>query len=174
MSGALNDDSAAIIRKLLVNLTVATNPDVGGSWPAYYSHLPNTPDNAICVYETGGIVEGRTHTDGQTQEQYGFQVMVRSLGGTPAEVDLGRAQLKAISDALDAVRRATVYLPLTNSPGMFSKYLVHAVTRKSSLLSLGRESPTTTRRRYSGNWITSISLLEVDNPGTGTGSGSFQ
>jgi len=45
---------ADIIRQLLLDMgLVATS----GSWTAFVSFLPESPDNAICVYDTAGKLD---------------------------------------------------------------------------------------------------------------------
>lgn len=81
-------------------------PGAGADWSVYLNNMPDTPDNAICAYDTTGRIQGRIHRTGETIEQPGVQVKVR---GT-----VNRAvcqKIKDVADALDACKRVVVVAP---------------------------------------------------------------
>lgn len=103
-----------------------------GAWPVHAEHLPTAPDNAICVYTTAGIKDGR-RMGGVTDRHQGWQIRIRA-------VDLRTALVKAaeIEAWLDTVLR----LPVTVAD---RDYTIQAVTQTTGVTPLGQE-PTGQRR----------------------------
>lgn len=122
MSGALNHTPADVIRELLVDLSLGSEPSDALAWPAYCEHMPDkgahaaNPDNVIVVYTTAGTQGGAIQIDGETPEKRGIQVTVRSN-------DTGDAYVKAaaILRQFDVgVNRATVIVGTHT-------YMVHSI-----------------------------------------------
>lgn len=180
MSGYLTHQPAEIIQKLTIDLgfgnqqyptqvapgaIVAIPPynQFVVVWPVYFGFMPDPPDSALCVYDTSGVLEGRTMSDSEPQEQYGFQIKFRC-----AEDQINQVATNArwMTYAFGQLLRQLVFVP-GDGQRFGADYLVQAITRRSTLLSLGRESPTTRRRLFTMNFTASIYMLEAD---TGTGS----
>lgn len=79
MSGSLSHTVSQIIRQFLINEGLGS--DGGASWPVYAIQEPNSPDNAITLYDTAGVSRGRFLGNGEVQEVHGIQVRVRSSDG---------------------------------------------------------------------------------------------
>lgn len=139
----MNHTVADIIRHLLIDLGQGTIPSANGSWPIYAHNLPDTPDNAIVIYDTAGILDGRSGADSIMEEHYGIEVMVRSSAVT------GYTKADAIAIALDTVSNATVTIATTS-------YTVHAITRKSGVLKAGTETPTSKRYLFTTNAVVAL------------------
>lgn len=128
MSGPLVHSPAAILRQLLIDLTQGTTPSDNDSWPMHYSSEPDTPDNAITVYDTAGTPDGRTMIDGRVHEHSGAQVRVRAQSES-----VGFTKAQAIATAMaEDVSYAGVIVESTS-------YKVDAISRISGPLSLGKE-----------------------------------
>jgi hypothetical protein len=130
----LQDSPAEILRAYLVaaGVVVLTSPDV--DWYAYVSNLPNQPDNAIVLYDTEPIRDGKFNT-GEIVQHFGVEVLVRSR-----DRSIGWAKINAIAGHIDAVTRSLIVCNGNN-------YTVQAVTRTSGPTELGEESVGTKRRR---------------------------
>ena len=142
MSGELNHSPADIMRYLLVNLDLGSDPDVGtnlGDWPIYVSTEPSLPDDVITVFGTTAIHQGRLQVDGEVQERDGIQIRVRSVG-----YPIGYAKIKAIATALDEVLYMDGVLIDSDS------YAVHSWVRTSGPLELGKQ-PETKRELFTLN-----------------------
>ena len=60
MSGNLDESPAKIIRKMLIDLDVVGLESADHDWPCYYNYLPNSPTNAISIYDPEGRTSGRS------------------------------------------------------------------------------------------------------------------
>lgn len=146
MAGPLANSPAAVIRRLLVNKGMGSDPPVAdtaagkGSWPIYYSYMGDkSPDSAIAVYDSEGHLQGRVMIDGETQERHGLQIIVRGAGH-----DAAYAKARAIADLLDRnVYQNTVSIGA-------HRYTVQSVGRTSDVLAMGKE-PGTKRSLFSIN-----------------------
>lgn len=136
---------ADIIRWLMIDLGLGTNPSLGSSWPIYYSSEPDTPDEVITVYNTTGIIDGRSSIDGEIWEHYGFQVRVRSTKNR-----LARVKIDSIARSLSE----TAYNSLVTIDG--NSYIVAAINRKGSVIDIGKETPTSERSVFTLNAISAI------------------
>lgn len=145
MSGSLTHSPAEVVRQLLVDLSLGTLPSAGGSWPICATQELDSPDNAMTVYDTSGRLDGRTMTDGEQQEHYGFQVRVRS-----ATHEAGHAKANAIAVALDQSVLLEVVTVET------SVYLVQAVSRTTNVLPIGKETGLSKRSLFTINAVVSL------------------
>lgn len=142
---------ADVIRRLLIQLTLGTDPAAGEAWPVYAEGEPPTPDNVITVYTTGGVDSPRTMPDGDSNGTVGFQVRVRSVDHATGFL---RASLIADTiTAADSVRRVTVAV------GGYT-HLVHSVDYVSNVTPLGKESPNSRRNLFTVN-----AQAMIDNTG---------
>lgn len=147
MSGSLRHPPARIIQQLLVDLGLGVdNPD--GTWPIFVNHMPDSPDNAIAVYDTDGKQFGRNSNEGERQEHYGIQIKVRQ-----DRVD------ETVQRKIDAIKVAVDETIYREDVTISSRtYLVQAFTRTSNVLQLGLE-PVSRRRLYTINGT--VSLWEI-------------
>lgn len=153
MPGALNNSVAAVVQYLLIQLGLGVLPSAGSAsqpWPVYRSLEPDQPDNAVTVYSTESVMEGREHVGSQMQSHYGFQVRVRATND-----DLAQLKANAVAQALDPLAGYVVTLaPSVGDPSVVPHaYLLASVTRKGDPLSIGNESPTSARKIYTVNAI---------------------
>ena len=145
MPGSLDHSPAEIVRRVLIALGLGADPQaVSPEWPVYAVSETNNPDNVITVYNTTGTQSGRTR-DGERQEHHGIQIRVRS-----AYEAIGYQKARDIAVALDQ----DVYQEPVAIDG--KAYRVHAITRTSDVLSLGRQTPNTERRLFTVNAVVSL------------------
>jgi hypothetical protein len=133
------------VRETIIAIELGTDPDRNRPWPVYVNEMPEEPDNCIVVLDTDGILNGRFQVDGQVQEQFGIQITVRS-----PDFSTGRNKARELAIALDE----DVYDQSVVVEG--STYLVHALSRKSSVLPIGRESENSQRQLFTINFTASI------------------
>lgn len=142
MTNNLQDAPSAIVRKLLVDLGLASDPLAVPllPWPAYAKSEPPTPDNCVTVYDTAGTSTGRAHPTGELFGYQGFQVRVRA-----ATDRAGWIEVDAIMTTLaqDVYRRQVTVGANT--------YLVQCVTRIGDAIALGREAGVSERRLWTLN-----------------------
>lgn len=120
---------AEVLREVLATAGVCVRPSANeaATWPCYVGHLPKTPDNAVCIYDTGGYRAGRIQTTGETLSKPGWQVRVRATGHS-----VGAARMHLIQNALDGILRDSVMID-----GV--AYTVQAVTQVGTVIPLGLE-----------------------------------
>lgn len=152
MPNSLDHSPARIVRQLLIDLGLAvagsydsSNRYTGGAWPVTATSEVDAPDNAITVYDTAGRGDGRSMIDGETFSHYGFQVRVRA-----ADHDTGWAKADSIENGLSK----SVYQRTVHVGG--STYLVHCVSGIGDVLSIGKETPASTRRVFTLNALLSV------------------
>jgi hypothetical protein len=108
---------------------IETNlPNLG--YPVFINHVPDTPDNAILIYEIGrGRLEPRLHRSGKRQEHPRVEVRVRGVDSSAGDI------LKQISDATEAVYG----FPLSDSRNL------QVITKSNTIGFAGQEAQ---NRRY--------------------------
>ena len=116
-----------------------TLPSAESDWPIGFSQLADSPDNAIVIYNTTGRTHGRHQTDGQVQISYGFQVMVRGVDETT-----GYAKANALTVLMDQVTNKVVIVSA-------SSYTIYAISKQSSVISLGKQNPVSERNLFTIN-----------------------
>lgn len=140
-----HDNTAAeLLRQSLVTATIGTLPSADAAWPIFVNHMPDTPDNAICVYDTAGTTDGRNQRTGATIDHPGFQVKVRSK-----DHPTGYPKIKAIAAHLDSIKREQVAVSGDD-------YTIHAATRRGTILPLGQEPDKKRRDAFTVNGITTV------------------
>lgn len=122
-----------IIRQLLIDLGLGAEEN---EWTTYVGFLPDKPDNAICVYDTAGKMDGRLMVTGEQIEHPGVQIRVRGLSYSEVW-----NKATAIALNLDAQRKISV---VTSSE---EAYIVHNVSRSGAIIPIGIED-TEGRRRH--------------------------
>lgn len=136
------ESPAEMIHEYLVGEGIVTVPADGLAWPGYVSSMPDggtVKDNAVCIYDTTGIMQGRDMGSGEHFERFGVQVRIRCK-----EHADGYAKARAIAYALDILTRAAV----TVTGGQ--AYEIHAVSR-GSILPLGPGQDDKRRRLFTIN-----------------------
>lgn len=126
------------------------NPLAGTSlasqWPIYYQSEPESPDQCITVYKTEDQYDGRSMIDGEIYEHKGFMLRIRST-------------TDAIAGAMAELIRwnfaENLYYAIVTIPGSPAEYTVQAITKKS-LISLGKEFPSSERSVYTYNGIAAL------------------
>ncbi len=132
---------ANIIRELLMDLD-------SGQWTIFVSFLPGVPDEAICIYDTAGKIDGRLMSTGETIEHPGIQIRVRGRDyeGTWEKV-------VSIVKILDSIKRI---------PVVFSEeeaYIVHSVSRHGAVIPLGIDETDNHRHyHFTANMTVTLSL----------------
>lgn len=142
MSGNLTHSGEDITRRLLIGGSLGTDPSDQDSWPIFAVSEPTKPDNCITVYATTNTLDGRVMNNGEIQEHLGIQIRIRST-----DYVTGRAKAKAIADYLDeTVLRTAVTIDS-------SEYEVQCFNRRSAILHIGTELPTSKREVFTINYI---------------------
>ncbi|MBU1067253.1 minor capsid protein [Patescibacteria group bacterium] len=120
---------AEILRASLVagGVGVLRSKNSTGAWPIFVGHIPSEPDDAVCVYDTAGIREGRMQGTGESVGKPGFQVMVRGADHTTAY-----ARMKLVASHLDSLLRERVAID-------GDSYTIQAVKQTGTILALGQE-----------------------------------
>jgi len=125
-----------IIRQLLIDLDLAAE-GTSLDWSCFYSLFPDTPDSAICVFDTAALPDGRLMKTGERIEHPGIMVEVRAIVYEDAYT-----KAQAVAAALDSQIRSSVVLEGEGT------YLLHNVSRSGSIIHLGIEEEGE-RRRHS-------------------------
>jgi len=144
MPGTLTHSPADILRWCLIDLGHGTAPSDGLAWPVSVGGELATPDNAVTIYDTQGVGHGRTNPDRERQEHHGVQVRVRGINQL-----VGYQKARQIAIALDGEIELT---PVVRDS---SDFTIHAVTRTTDVIALGRE-PEGKRWIFTINAIASI------------------
>ena len=145
MSGTLTHSPADIIRYLMIDFALGTIPSDGGAWPIFVGQEPNNPDDVITIFDTAGIHDGRLQVGGEVQEHHGFQVRVRAAN----HVD-GWTKINAI----DVTLNESVLLDTTTISSQ--DYTIQSITRKGTIIPLGKEKPDSRRDVFTLNAVTSL------------------
>lgn len=104
-----------------------------GNWtdymPVYYSHLPDNPDEAAAVFDTVGELHGRDLANGETFENPGFHIQVRS-----SEVyRVGWEKINSFRALIDSVSNYKV-------KAGSQERVIRSLTRRTSCLYIGFDS----------------------------------
>lgn len=145
-SSLLAHSPADVVRKMVVDLGLATLPSAGGDWPAYVSIEPDGQDDVITLYDTDGRDDGR-NMYGERNEHSGVLVRVRS-GAHPE----GYAKARAIAVALD---ESVSWRPVSLGG---SSYVVQSASRTTDVMVLGKESLKAQRYLFTVNFAVTLWL----------------
>lgn len=144
---------AQVVGQLLVTAGEGTAPGDGLDWPVYVSRMPSPdssiPRNAIGVFDTSGLLDGRQMSDGRITQHPGFQVRVRSSAYRD-----GFLKGEQIARALDSIRRMTVVVGT-------SSVRVDNLSRSSTVVWLGTD-PDSRMEQFSLNGRCTLTPLEED------------
>lgn len=140
----MNATPAEVIQKWLLDESLGVAPPgTVGQWPCYVAGMPETGNQALCVYDTTGILQGRIQRTGETIETFGIQVRVRAM-----DYETGYAKAVAINEAFDELLRVEVLFET-------HFYKIQAVSRKTPIIPLGPESGNK-RERFTINYLATI------------------
>ena len=144
-----NHSPAEILRWVLVAAGVVGDPRISGVlWPCYTSLEPNLPDECVTTFDTNNRDQGRIQIGGKRQEHYGVQIRIRSKTHSS-----GWPKADTIKETLDqSILRDTIIIGS-------STYCVHAVSRTSGVLELGKELAVTKRHVFTINCVVDVRLI---------------
>lgn len=142
MSGSLSHSPADIIRELLIDKSVGTDPDAAGDWPVYALNEPNTPDSLITIFNSASVLEGRDQNAGEMNEHFGIQIRIRA-----ADPNDGWRKANAIKTSITTDVLRTIVSIADTTGTATSQYRVQAITLIGGILDLGKvEGGTRTKR----------------------------
>lgn len=104
----MSSPSLVLVEWLLSQMLVGSVADSSPVWPCYLVSLPEgpgVPTDAVCVYDTNPVLDGRLMASGEQIVHPGVQVKVRAL-----DYQTGWAKIREISTAMDALRNASVVI----------------------------------------------------------------
>ena len=153
----MNDSAAAVIRQLLLDLglgvaaSYSDNKYTGQAWPVFNDGEPASPDNCITVYETQGQDDGRDMISGEQMTHVGFQIRVRAV-----DQPTGRPKINTIRTGLST----QVGYGLIGSQRYVTvgsnRYTVWAIAGIGNVITVGKESPSSTRFIFTLNALAAI------------------
>src|ERR1043165_1938455 len=114
---------AEILAVVLFEELLGTMPEKERPWPVYVDAMPVGGNEAICIYNTEGIKQGRL-MEGPIVTPPGLGIRIRA---PLHRAGWGRAD--AIARFLDTIKRRRVMVAT-------SDYLIHAVSRTGPIHSL--------------------------------------
>lgn len=128
MANTITYSPGDVIAQMLVDLGIGTDSAVLLPWPVFVSSEPDLPDDCVTLYDTTGVIDGRSMIDGRVWTHYGIQVRVRSMNhqaGWAKADEIWTAFGKGVYD-----RRVTL--------GEVN-FLVHSINRIEDIIPLGPE-----------------------------------
>lgn len=151
---------ADILRHALVIAGAGTLRSVApaGAWPVFVGNLPDQPDSAICLYDTGGLRDGRlmggASGGGRSITHPGWQIRVRSASPLDAW-----AKAREIVEILDGIKAF-------ECPIGSAGYTIASVTQTSDLLSFqwAAEQKVTRREQITFNGTITIGTSATAPP----------
>lgn len=146
MSNALTHSPADVVRYLLIDLGIGTDPEDEGSWPIFCDGEGDTPDNVITIYNTSGAVQGDVHYNGEVQEHQGLQFRIR--GGTSV---IAWGKTEALKTKVDQdVNGNVVTIDAV-------QYEVYCIARTGTVIALGKVDG----KRYVYTLNATVSLRQI-------------
>lgn len=142
----LDHSPADIVRWLLVDLSIGTDPDAEGLWPIFCDGEGDTPDNAITVYNTSGSVQGEVQSSGEVQEHYGLQFRLRGTKSTVAWSKMNEVMLAVDQQVNNNVITVDG-----------SQYYVECIARTGTVFALGKVDG----KRYVYTLNATVSLRQI-------------
>jgi hypothetical protein len=149
MSKNLNHSPAEIIAAHLIVENLGTHPKEREEWPIYNGTLPavqvGVEANAICVRNTAGRIQNKSHKTKITHRSNGLSIEVRAELSSE-----GWVKANNILDALGEVLREDIILPEDDV------YLIHSCTATTPVVNLGKSNDDKLHR-FTVNLLTTIS-----------------
>ena len=130
---------AMILRAALVDMGKGTFPLSNGIWPLYVGQFPDTPDEAVGVFDTSGQRDGRTQVDGIVHSHPGIQLRIRSNQYTS-----GYQKANELRIALQTIKGKIVTIDTV-------QYTILVVSQIGDILSLGKSEEINKRDLFSIN-----------------------
>lgn len=149
----LTHSPADIIRYLLIHAGGGVLPPSTNAWPIYAWQEPDLPDNVVTLYDTSGKMDGRIH-DGEHQQHEGVQIRVRA-----AVASDGNTKIRGLVEILDKQILNTIVVCNNVSGSGTSTYKVISVTRPGTIMSIGKDTPTTKRAIFTCNLLVTVEQL---------------
>jgi len=144
MSYDINNSPILIIQTYLVNKSLGSLPANDNEWPLYLSFLPDSVDNAMCLYDENPQIDGRIQSTGELLLHFGMRLRIRN---TDYETGWAKAA-EILRDLMTSVRQSVVI--------NINEYLIHTFTTYTGIHSMGLENSTKRRNIFDLNFITSI------------------
>lgn len=118
---------AQILAKVLWELGYLTQPSVVSLWPAYINNLPDVVVNAVALFDTSGVQDGRIMATGEQIVHPGVELLLRSddLGVIPNP-------LRTVAAAMDGIKNYALTID-SNS------YILRNASRRGEPMFLGRD-----------------------------------
>lgn len=142
----LNHSPADIVRWLLIDLNVGTDPNLQDNWPFFCDGEGDTPDNAITAFNTSGIVQGEIQFNGEVQEHYGLQFRLRATKPTVA--------WPKINEVMRAIDQQVNNNVITVEG---TQYYVECIARTGTVFALGKVDG----KRYVYTLNATVSLRQI-------------
>jgi hypothetical protein len=114
-------------------------------WPGYEGFMPDKPNDAIALYDTGGTSTARSMVTGTRSDKPGVQVKVRSTDRSKAW-----KKIESIRNYLNGTVKRTAATIGSDS------YTIHSVTQVGTIADLGTE-PEGNRSEFTLNVRVTIS-----------------
>lgn len=125
---------ADLVAELVItNLGLMTDPALGGSWPLFVGHEPDSPNNCGTVYDVTGDLEVGLMSGGLAVMHHGVEIKLRGV-----DTEATWIRLNTIMSNLNTIQNEIVVFGGLN-------YVINALTRVSTIQSLGKESFNTKR-----------------------------
>lgn len=155
----LDNSPSQVLQYAMVALGLGSMPVDGDPWPIFATSETPTPDNQIVIFDTSGILDGRLQQTGEQQEFPGIQIKVRAT-----DPIVGYVRIQDIAANLDAVCP-----PYPVAIGL-KNYHIWNISRKGTILRLGKETPTSKREIFTVNMT--ITLRQIADTTTTTSTTS--
>jgi len=124
--------AAEPIHTFLLDLGIAK---LTGDWQAFISFLPDSPNNAIVVYDTAGKVDGRIMKTGERITHPGIQIGIRGANYSALVL-----KVLEIAEALDNAKRTLIAVDSETT------YILHNASRTGDIIPVGVEEVGDRRR----------------------------
>lgn len=153
MLSTLAHTPADVVRYVLVDLGLGDLPQQLTAWSIYAERMGDY-DYSICVTTTEGILNGFNQVQGEAFEHHGIQIRCRSVN--PAFTYRKMSQVQEAIDKL--ISSYLITIPDTET-GVDCNYIVDAVTRTGTIISMGMEIPQSGRFSYTLNATVTLRQL---------------
>jgi len=145
----MNYSPADILRQAIVNSGNASLASLSSDneWPIFVGHMPDSPNDVLCVYDTSGNRNGRIMSTGENIDKPGFQLRVRADDYAEAY-----SKINEITTYLSTIKMNVVAISGTS-------YKIHSVTKIGTILSLGQETDSHRRCEFTMNGTLTLTAL---------------